>query len=138
MFIRWKRRKLKKRAGYSPGAPWDPNHQGYALSAVLVQSERVDGKVRQRFVKHLGSIKDWGLTTQGHRLGFWQTAEKALDSLDLDPATRQRIEAKLAETVEPFTPEDLARIKKEAEAWYQRMHSLLAGSRRRRVVPTEV
>jgi len=122
MFVRWKRRKLKKR-----GPDWQV---GYALSAVLVQSERVDGKVRQRFVKHLGSIKDWGLTWQGPRLGFWETAEKALDELDLDPATRQRIEAKLAETVKPFTPEDLARIKKEAEAWRQMMRGLIAVSRR--------
>lgn len=125
MFVRWKRRKLKKRLGYSPGMSGDPSEACFTLSAVLVRSERMGGKVRQRFVKHLGTIKDWGLTIEGHRLGFWERAEKALDSLDLDSDTRERIEANLAATVKPLTPEEWVRISKEREAWRRGLRGLV-------------
>jgi hypothetical protein len=51
MFLRWKRRRLKRyRRGCQAGEE--------ILSAVIVESRRVDGQPRQRVVRYIGSIRE--------------------------------------------------------------------------------
>ena len=97
MFVRWKRRKLKKR--------WRP---GYAHYAQLVESRRIDGKPRQRVIKYLGAVRNPEQLSPGQRFGFWDTANKALSELDLDGDARQAIEAKLLAVVPRPTAEQYA------------------------------
>ena len=53
MYVRWKRRKLRKGLGRKR-----EEDAGYARSAVLVESHRVKGQPRQKFVAHLGYVKE--------------------------------------------------------------------------------
>ena len=82
MFIRWKERRLK--------------HVSYcALDVVVVCSQREDGKVRQTFVKHLGSIHKNHVEKMESRINFWSHAKRALDSLRLKPEMRSFLEQQL-------------------------------------------
>ena len=94
MFGRWKKRKLKKH--YRPG---------YVRYAQLVECRRVDGKPRQKVIKHLGAIRDYEREVQGHQFGFWDTADRALDELGLDAEARQEIERVLLAEVPKPSPE---------------------------------
>jgi hypothetical protein len=68
MFVRWKRDDV-----------WYP----HAKRAVLVESHRVDGKPRQRFVAYLGSIDDRNINWLWARRQFWYHANKALLTAEL-------------------------------------------------------
>jgi|PlaIllAssembly_1097288.scaffolds.fasta_scaffold588964_2 hypothetical protein len=82
MFVRWKERRLK--------------HVSYcALDVVVVCSQREDGKVRQTFVKHLGSIHKNHVEKMESRINFWSHAKRALDSLRLKPEMRSFLEQQL-------------------------------------------
>jgi len=82
MFVRWKERRLK--------------HVSYrALDVVVVCSQREDGKVRQAFVKHLGSIHENHIEKKESRINFWSHAKRALDSLRLKPEMRSFLEQQL-------------------------------------------
>jgi len=98
MYVRWKKR-MRTRQGVPTGM--------YALTAVLVEGVRVNGKPRQRFVAYLGTI--WGIVTavHGHRLRFWKRVDANLDRLT-EPVDRERTEAKLAEVVPRPTAESQA------------------------------
>jgi hypothetical protein len=101
MFLRWKRRKLRPR--YDRGV-LQAEHSWYA---VLVRSERVDGKPRQRVVRYLGHILEKHLGATAHREGFWKRMDWHLDDLNLDPATRGQVETKLGALVKRPTSEEL-------------------------------
>jgi hypothetical protein len=108
MFVRWKRKRRKEtwdREGSSPP---------YTLSAVLVESRRVDGRPRQRFVKRLGSL--WEGRIDGPDRGwwravFWRDVDKNLDALGLDVETRARLEIQVTRRVPRPTEEDRERAR---------------------------
>jgi len=96
MFVRWKKRKLTR--------AWHKHRGDIVLCAQLVECRRVDGKPRQKVIKYLGSIHDYGRDTSGHQLGFWDTADRALGELTLDAAARREVEAALLAKVPRPTP----------------------------------
>ena len=119
MFVRWKRRKLKKK--------W---HGGCVRYAVLVKSERVNGKPRQKVIKYLGHIADYGLEWPGHRFDFWDRVDKNLGELGLDDKSRREIERKLDDRVPRPTPEQYAEREKAIGALRERLQAMaeLGGS----------
>lgn len=96
MYVRWKKR---TRSRYH--RPQDEQ----TLSAILVESVRIDGKPRQRIVSYLGCIGSKRLTFFYHQVDFWQSVDKHLGALDLSAETRRSIEAALEAVVKKPTPE---------------------------------
>ncbi len=85
MYVRWKRRPLKHRRPLGE----DPGH---SLRAVLVEGRRIDGRPRELFVKHLGSIPERNLERELWRSWFWKAVDAALDALALLDDDRVKIE----------------------------------------------
>ena len=75
MYIRWKKKYRKKR--------WHDNTSRYTLSAVLVESMREYGKVKQKFILHLASIRGERIEISIHRSIFWRKVSQKLKNLDL-------------------------------------------------------
>ena len=97
MYVKWQRRS-RKRGGDYP-----------LLTAVLVESRRVDGKPRQNHVAYLASIRERSIGEPGRAHdGFWASVEANLDALELDNETRMKIEASIAERVPRMTAETRA------------------------------
>jgi hypothetical protein len=92
VFVRWKRRILRRRRDWFP-----PGEQ--ALSAALVETRRVDGKPRQRIVRYLATIKGGQLVYPPSTDRFWQDVDRTLADMDLDDEQRQTIGARIATTV---------------------------------------
>jgi hypothetical protein len=86
MFLRWKRRWLRRR-------------QDTAYSAVLVRSVWHQGTPRQQIICYLGTIRASERLAPASCYAFWQQVAQRLTALTLDPATRQSIEARLAQVV---------------------------------------
>ncbi len=115
MFVRWKRRKMRGKWGRGT----------YVRYAVLVESVRVEGKPRQRFVAHLAHIPERIAGMAIHRGLFWRDVNKRLDELQLDGETRARVTSKLLAVV-PLTNEarsaaekaELARLERLARSAY--------------------
>jgi hypothetical protein len=106
MYVRWKRYDLR---GF---------YRGTTLhSAVLVRSERVDGRVRQRHVAYLGSVRSDRLKYVGRRESFWRDVTAKLDTFALSPAERDRVTQRLAAVVPPPTPEEIAADREYWAAW---------------------
>jgi hypothetical protein len=98
-----------------PGQPVTREHTGkFLLMASLVRSERRGGKVRQRLLAYLGSVREDCLSELWMQDLFWTRAAARLDALALDRAERDRIEEALARVVRRPTPEETA---KEAEKY---------------------
>jgi hypothetical protein len=113
MFVRWKRRERVSRKAWKwkAGGPrnWKKETQGtgeFLLVAVLVRSERRDGKPRQKVVAYLGAIAEDGLADFWPRKHFWTAADGRLDALALDPGARQKIKAFLQARVPRPTAEE--------------------------------
>lgn len=111
MYVRWKRRNLKRVGGSTD----------YALDAVLVESMRIGGKPRQRHVAHLASIREDDLAPEAKpqwRAQFWRTVDKRLTGMDLGDGDRARIVATLEDRVPRLTAEqyeaELDRVAREA------------------------
>jgi hypothetical protein len=102
MYVRWKRRPLKKSNSYDP----DPQQ----LTAYLVESRRVDGKPRQRTVAYLGSIRERFLSEPGRRRWFWREIAPRLDALALPHIEREAIETTVARIVARLTEDEEAQI----------------------------
>ena len=101
MYVKWQRRP-RKRVGGSP-----------LLTAVLVESRRVDGNPRQKHVAYLASIRERFIgVSQGRHDGFWESVDAGLDALGLDADSRDRVEASVAEKV----PRVAAKNRDELEA----------------------
>ena len=118
MFVRWKRRQLKKDRGWDFV---DKRHKPapVLLSAVLVESVRIDGKPRQRIVRYLGSIHDAELTdTQGAlwRRHFWTVADRRLADMALADAQRVQIVAQLEDGGARPTDQELDQRMRERQA----------------------
>ncbi len=59
----------------------------------------MDGKPRQRIVRHLATIKGGQLVYPLSTDRFWQDVDSTLADLDLDDDQRRTIESKIATTV---------------------------------------
>lgn len=94
MFVRIKRRQLAE-------IKWRSSEPRYGLYAVLLESERVDGKPVQRFVKYLASIEEGDVNRPLVQAQFWRKVRAGLDEIGVSQQERAKIEAKLQETV-PF------------------------------------
>lgn len=106
MFLRWRQRPLRRQPDST-------------LEAVLVQSVRVGGQPRQQTVGYLASIRVQYRTAPAHRQAFWRSVERRLAVLDLPQATRQTLEAQLAQQVPRPTPEELAQLATQRAALRQ-------------------
>ncbi len=125
MFVRWKRRRA--------------NRHGYERwSAALVESVRTEKGPRTRYIIGLGSVRttdtsdvegreSWRLLATGYGEGswdvpiddaikFWDTAEKRLDELDIDPEDRREVVAALRERVP--RPTEAQRKRREKEKYW--------------------
>jgi hypothetical protein len=87
MFVKWSRR---------------DHVGGGALIAQLVESTRVNGETRPRYLAHLGTCRE-PLDTLRHRLWFYERCEQALDRLALAPEDRAKIDAQLAVRIPPLS-----------------------------------
>ena len=81
MYIRWNRTKRSK--DYL-------QKFGDLLSAVLVESIRIDRKPRQKVIKYLGGVDEKPLYITPI-FSFWRTVDSKLDELNLAPAVRKKI-----------------------------------------------
>jgi hypothetical protein len=80
----------------------------FLLAAVLVQSERRDGKPRQKIVAYLGFVREEHAREKvWARKMFWDEARRRLDALGLGPAERQKVEAALGARVPRPTAEEV-------------------------------
>src|SRR5262245_5726237 len=104
MFVRWKKRLLHKEKGH------------HALSAVLVQSARVNGKPRQRIIRYLATVSEKDLRVTAHRESFWASVDQHLDDLAIDSALRQQVEEKLTAVVARPTPAELEQLERDRQA----------------------
>jgi hypothetical protein len=102
MFVRWKQRPR-----------WSSTHRHgrqktdrVLLVAVLVKSERRDGRPRQRTVAYLGSIARDRTGDPWPRFHFWKAVSARLDSLNLDAPMRKKIETSLRARVGQPTDEE--------------------------------
>ncbi len=113
MYVRWKRRPVY-------------GGRDVSLQAVLVRSSWQPGQrqARQHLVGYLGSIRERYQAAPAHRLLFWQQAEQHLSALPLDPATRQRLEARLAARVPRLTSTEQQEVLRQ-QAWVVQLAALL-------------
>jgi hypothetical protein len=125
MFVRWKHRFVRRLKSWSP-----PNER--ANYAVLVESSRVNGKSRQRVVRHLGAIRDGDLIHPLTVERFWQDVGRVLDEMEILGESRQVIEARINETVPRPDPVVLERVRAEFDVWKAAMASMTADTNRRR------
>ena len=81
----------------------------HALSAALVESVRVNGSPRQRFVAHLGTVRVWengrgqvaigrGRASPSDLMSFWRSVAAKLDALN-EPFDREVVESMIGATV---------------------------------------
>ena len=96
MYVRWQRRQRIRSGKTSP-----------LLSAVLVESHRVDGKPRQNVIAYLGGIREIriNVSEQYHR-EFWLSVDDHLNALQLDPDIRAKIEASIELKIQRLTTEN--------------------------------
>ena len=108
MYVRWKRR--------TRGPDRWGKERGAVLDAVLVASARADGRVRQRFICHLGRVTEDEADRDHIRVRFWRDVASRLaggyavggQAYLVTPEVRSRIEQTLAARVPKPTPEAVA------------------------------
>ena len=94
MYVRWKKKNRKRR--YNESIP------KVTLCAVIVRSQRINGKSKQKVVKYLGSIREEQVKYSYSRDIFWRNVRQKLYELDINTKDREVIIRKLREVV----PED--------------------------------
>jgi hypothetical protein len=90
MYVRWKTKDLARSADGSAGR---------SLYAVLVASERRNGKPRQRVLKHLAYINERDLSCIEQRRRFWLQADRSLATVEVNAPLRKNILDRLNEVV---------------------------------------
>ena len=104
MFIRWIERPSKT-----------PGYDATALSLILAETKRIDGKPRQRHLAYLGGITDDQIKSPGSRCTFWDSVTAAFERLgnQVTPSDRQRFEAAIAERVPCPSAKDYKAVERE-------------------------
>jgi hypothetical protein len=114
MFVRWKRNKLvsRRRGRVAPTG-------GVFLAAVLVRSDRVAGKPRQKVVAYLAGIQVRHVRFVLRRHRFWQAVDRRLESAGLTAGQRAKAEAAVAAEVPRPTPKEVATAGREWRTFAQ-------------------
>jgi hypothetical protein len=108
MYVRWLKRELTRTTRFHGRH----SKRGHALSAVLVESRRVAGSPRQRFVAHLATLQVWdtatgkgdvsiargGLAYRHEAEIFWERVSGTLDAIG-QAFDRDLVEARIAARV---------------------------------------
>jgi len=106
MYIRWKKKYRKRRRHESSTRS--------TLSAVLVESVREHGKVKQKFILHLGSIREERIGSSIHRSIFWRRVTQRLSEVDLSKEGIFSINLSLQKVV-PIPNEEDSSVKRASE-----------------------
>ena len=117
MFVRWKHRPAKRIKSWSA-----PDER--IRYAVLVESRRVDGKPRQRVIRHLAAIRDGDLQHPMTVDRFWTQIDDALDELGINGGPRLAMETAIGARVPRPDPEALAEHRRGFEAWKGALQTL--------------
>jgi hypothetical protein len=99
MYLRWKQRRAARGK--------------LVLTAVLVRSERRNGKPRQKIVAYLGTVDNCLKKRVLRRHRFWERVDRRLDELTLDPALRQNVEAGILAVVSRPSPDEVQAAERE-------------------------
>ncbi len=83
IYLCWHRSKQAKTA-------WRQREGDY-ISAILVESVKIDGKLKKKTIKHLGSVGEKLLIHAYYRKWFWEKVEKNMGALILPPDVRGNI-----------------------------------------------
>jgi hypothetical protein len=123
MYVRWKKRESRARRGYvetvqNPDPP-------VILTAMAVESVRVDGKPRQRIVAYLGTIWERNIEHVWRRHYFWEAADKALNAMP--QPHRSKIEAELLAKVKRPTEAEFEVFRLESEALTRAIRAAFKG-----------
>jgi hypothetical protein len=106
MFVRWKRYARKTQLRWKNAREYEEiTHT--LLVAALVQSERRQGKPRQKVVAYLGSIREERLSEVLPREWFWSHAVDVLDRLGFDANQRAVVETALRQRVRRPSAEEV-------------------------------
>src|SRR6516162_8357450 len=94
MFIRWQSRKREIYWSH-----WARGGVDVHWNAVLVESERINGKPRQKHIANLCGFTEHQIKHPAQQLYTWEHAIKALDALgkQITPQQRRQFEATLAD-----------------------------------------
>jgi hypothetical protein len=116
MYIRWQSR-LLDRSQFGSYTEDDVHWR-----AVLVESERVKGKPRQRHIAYIAGFTESAIKIAAQRCHIWDRVTVCLDRLGkkITAESRAKIEAAIAEKVPRPTPaqyKDIARSAAETLGW---------------------
>ena len=75
MFLRWKKKNRRRKL-------WESSVDKLTLSAVIVKSLREDGKIRQKVVKYLGSIREEQISNPHRRRSFWRKVNQVGNDIE--------------------------------------------------------
>ena len=138
MYIRWKTRRTMGR-------------DEVALTAILLESRRIDGQPRQKYLAGLGTLRvqqqplaehfaevHGGFAYIWRVIRFWNKIAGCLDDQDLDADQRLSIESEIASRIPK--PTDAQRLANEAgmEAMRSLSNTFTSGRRRRRLTALRV
>ncbi len=116
MFVRWKRRESTYAREWSRTSA---DERGATLYAVLVESVRVGGKPRQKFICQLAKVREKKLDHQPTPFHFWKKATGKLNTLSLDESERKKIEQQLAAKIRRPSDAESAEFWQEYEKFWQ-------------------
>lgn len=127
MFIRWKRR---KKAAVKPGfRPRRRRNVGDSLSCVLVESQRIDGKPRQKIVCYLASFDENDRDAIWLRVDFWDYVTARLDRLQLGQKERVKIEESIGKVVVKVPEQEAAAFRKARQEYKEKKARLIQNLR---------
>lgn len=102
MFVRWKKRTNKQR-------------DCETIYAVLVESQRQDGRVRQRFIKHLGGC--CVNSTEWQRADFWARVGLSVEPLSLSKADTVKILEQIERRISRPAEDLIKKQREHIEYW---------------------
>ena len=122
VFLRWKIRKLPKLTNRWHG-PYNRKSESLLYSAVVVESERVNGKPRQRIVRYLASIQEDEIRWRrpGVIVTFWQAVDRGLvDLLNLGASESDvdRFRQQIVQRVSPPAAEEVRQDREIMEMFF--------------------
>ncbi len=98
---------------------------------MLVKSQRVNGKPRQKVVCYLARVNEGRLNHRALPFELWKTVGPKLSSLDLSAAEYAKIESQLAAVVRRPSEAETRKFNEEVEAFLQSVKTAFAGMRAR-------
>jgi len=79
----------------------------------------MNGKPRQKVIKHLGSVPENKLDKLWLRVSFWDKVRPQLDALRLMPDERAKIEQQLAARIQPVPEAEAEAHRQESEKFWK-------------------